>query len=323
MRRMPRAMAGAARRRRSGHACSTRSPTGWRRISSCWPLPRRSTTASRSARPRGADVPLAIDHFRYFAGCIRAEEGATGRIDNDTIAYHFKEPLGVVGQIIPWNFPLLMAAWKLAPALGRRQLHGHQAGIQHAAEPAGADGPHRRYSAAGRAQRVHRAGSEVGQAAGASPRIAKVCLHRRDDDRAADHAVRGRAPDPADDGTRRQVAEHLHGRRDGRRRRLLRQGAGRLRAVRLQQGRGLHLPFARAGAGIDLRQVHGESGGARREDQGRRSARSRDADGRAGFAGSVGEDPRLYRDRQAGRRQMRDRRRTRASRRRTGEGLLS
>jgi len=66
---------------------------------------------------RAADVPLAIDHFRYFAGCIRAEEGAISTIDSDTIAYHFREPLGVVGQIIPWNFPLLMAAWKIAPAL--------------------------------------------------------------------------------------------------------------------------------------------------------------------------------------------------------------
>jgi aldehyde dehydrogenase len=65
----------------------------------------------------GADVPLAADHFRYFAGCLRAEEGSLAELDNDTVAYHFKEPLGVVGQIIPWNFPLLMAAWKLAPAL--------------------------------------------------------------------------------------------------------------------------------------------------------------------------------------------------------------
>ena len=64
-----------------------------------------------------ADIPLAIDHFRYFAGAIRAQEGAISEIDNDTVAYHFHEPLGVVGQIIPWNFPLLMAAWKLAPAL--------------------------------------------------------------------------------------------------------------------------------------------------------------------------------------------------------------
>ncbi|WP_214481321.1 aldehyde dehydrogenase [Bacillus sp. SM2101] len=64
-----------------------------------------------------ADLPLAIDHFRYFAGCIRAEEGSLAQIDQDTVAYHFPEPIGVVGQIIPWNFPLLMATWKLAPAL--------------------------------------------------------------------------------------------------------------------------------------------------------------------------------------------------------------
>jgi len=64
-----------------------------------------------------ADLPLAIDHFRYFAGCIRAQEGNLSEIDHDTVAYHFHEPLGVVGQIIPWNFPLLMACWKLAPAI--------------------------------------------------------------------------------------------------------------------------------------------------------------------------------------------------------------
>ena len=64
-----------------------------------------------------ADVPLAADHFRYFAGCIRAQEGSAAEINDTTAAYHFHEPLGVVGQIIPWNFPLLMAAWKLAPAL--------------------------------------------------------------------------------------------------------------------------------------------------------------------------------------------------------------
>ena len=71
--------------------------------------PIRETTA--------ADLPLAIDHFRYFAGCLRAQEGSIAEIDHDTVAYHFHEPLGVVGQIIPWNFPLLMAVWKLAPAL--------------------------------------------------------------------------------------------------------------------------------------------------------------------------------------------------------------
>ena len=64
-----------------------------------------------------ADLPLAIDHWRYFAGCIRGQEGAISQIDDDTVAYHYHEPLGVVGQIIPWNFPLLMATWKLAPAI--------------------------------------------------------------------------------------------------------------------------------------------------------------------------------------------------------------
>ncbi len=64
-----------------------------------------------------ADIPLAIDHFRYFASCVRAQEGSIGEIDHETMAYHFHEPLGVVGQIIPWNFPILMAAWKLAPAI--------------------------------------------------------------------------------------------------------------------------------------------------------------------------------------------------------------
>ncbi|WP_263370048.1 acetaldehyde dehydrogenase ExaC [Granulicella cerasi] len=71
--------------------------------------PIRETTA--------ADVPLSADHFRYFAGAIRAQQGGISEIDHDTVAYHFHEPLGIVGQIIPWNFPLLMAAWKLAPAL--------------------------------------------------------------------------------------------------------------------------------------------------------------------------------------------------------------
>jgi aldehyde dehydrogenase len=71
--------------------------------------PIRETTA--------ADLPLAIDHFRYFAGVLRGQEGSLSEIDHDTVAYHFHEPLGVVGQIIPWNFPLLMACWKLAPAI--------------------------------------------------------------------------------------------------------------------------------------------------------------------------------------------------------------
>nr|WP_286137466.1 aldehyde dehydrogenase family protein [Bacillus sp. 7894-2] len=64
-----------------------------------------------------ADIPLVVDHFRYFAGVIRGQEGGISEINEDTVAYHYHEPLGVVGQIIPWNFPILMAAWKIAPAL--------------------------------------------------------------------------------------------------------------------------------------------------------------------------------------------------------------
>src|SRR5699024_4093035 len=64
-----------------------------------------------------ADIPLEVDHFRYFAGVLRAQEGRLSQIDEDTVAYHIYEPLGVVGQIIPWNFTILMAAWKMAPAL--------------------------------------------------------------------------------------------------------------------------------------------------------------------------------------------------------------
>ncbi len=76
-----------------------------------------------------ADMPLAVDHFRYFAGATRSLEGPSTEIDKDTVAYHFHEPLGVVGQIIPFNFPLLMAAWKMAPALAGRKLHGAEARV--------------------------------------------------------------------------------------------------------------------------------------------------------------------------------------------------
>src|SRR5699024_521106 len=78
-----------------------------------------------------ADIPLAIDHFRYFAGAIRAQAGGISQIDKDTVAYHFHEPLGVVGQIIPWNFPILMGTWKIATALAA----GNCIVLQPAAQP--------------------------------------------------------------------------------------------------------------------------------------------------------------------------------------------
>lgn len=123
-----------------------------------------------------ADIPLAIDHFRYFASAIRMQEGGISEIDNQTVAYHFYEPLGVVGQIIPWNFPLLMAAWKIAPALA--------AGNTIVMKPAEqtpvslmvwlelvAD-----ILPEGVLNVVHGFGAEAGQALATSPRIAKVAF---------------------------------------------------------------------------------------------------------------------------------------------------
>jgi len=123
-----------------------------------------------------ADIPLAADHFRYFAGCLRAEEGSIAEIDDDTVAYHYKEPLGVVAQIIPWNFPLLMAAWKMAPAIAA----GNCIVIKPASETplslllfasliADVLPP-------GVLNVVTGGGSEIGRALAANPRIAKVAF---------------------------------------------------------------------------------------------------------------------------------------------------
>ncbi|MEG3765411.1 aldehyde dehydrogenase family protein [Alteromonas sp. 14N.309.X.WAT.G.H12] len=123
-----------------------------------------------------ADVPLAADHFRYFAGCIRAQEGGISEIDNNTVAYHFHEPLGVVGQIIPWNFPLLMAAWKLAPALAAgncvvlKPAEQTPASILVFAELVGDLLP------PGVLNIVNGYGAEAGQALATSTRIAKIAF---------------------------------------------------------------------------------------------------------------------------------------------------
>lgn len=123
-----------------------------------------------------ADIPLAIDHFRYFAGCIRAQEGSISEIDHHTVAYHFHEPLGVVGQIIPWNFPILMAAWKIAPALAAgncivlKPAEQTPASILVLLELIADLLP------AGILNIVNGFGEEVGQALATSPRIAKIAF---------------------------------------------------------------------------------------------------------------------------------------------------
>ncbi|MBN9669146.1 aldehyde dehydrogenase [Roseibium aggregatum] len=130
--------------------------------------PIRETTA--------ADIPLAVDHFRYFAGVLRGQEGSMSEIDADTIAYHFHEPLGVVGQIIPWNFSILMAAWKLAPALAAgncivlKPAEQTPAAIMVLAELLADVLP------AGVLNIVNGYGAEVGAPLAKSPRIAKIAF---------------------------------------------------------------------------------------------------------------------------------------------------
>ena len=177
-----------------------------------------------------ADIPLAIDHFRYFAGCIRAQEGSISEIDHDTVAYHFHEPLGVVGQIIPWNFPILMAVWKLAPALAAGNCVVLKPAEQTPASILVLMELHRRPAAAGRAQHRQRLRPRSRQAAGLdATRIAKIAFTGETTTGRLIMQYASAEPDPGDAGARRQVAQHLLRRRGARGRRLLRQGARRLR----------------------------------------------------------------------------------------------
>ena len=124
-----------------------------------------------------ADLPLAIDHFRYFAGCIRAQEGGLSEIDHDTVAYHFHEPLGVVGQIIPWNFPLLMAVLETGPRARRRQLRRAEAGrTDPGFDPASWPNWSRDLLPPGVLNIVNGFGVEAGKPLASSPRIAKIAF---------------------------------------------------------------------------------------------------------------------------------------------------
>lgn len=123
-----------------------------------------------------ADVPLSADHFRYFAGCVRAQEGSIGEIDENTVAYHFHEPLGVVGQIIPWNFPLLMAAWKLAPALAAGNCVVLKPAEQTPASILVLMDLIKDLLPAGVLNIVNGYGAEAGQALATSKRIAKIAF---------------------------------------------------------------------------------------------------------------------------------------------------
>ena len=164
-----------------------------------------------------ADIPLSADHFRYFAGAARSEEGRISEIDEQTYAYHFHEPLGVVGQIIPFNFPLLMAAWKMAPALAAgnctviKPASPTPWSILKLMEVIGDIVP------PGVINVVNGPGRRDRQGAGVEQADREDRVHRRDRHRAADHVLRGPEPDPVDHRARWQVPERLLRRRDGRR----------------------------------------------------------------------------------------------------------
>ena len=162
-----------------------------------------------------ADIPLAADHFRYFASAIRAQEGRLSQLDDDTTAYHFHEPLGVVGQIIPWNFPILMAVWKLAPALAAgnavvlKPAEQTPSSILVLMELIGDLLP------AGVLNVVNGFGVGGRQAAGLQPPHPQDRLHRRNLHGPPDQPVRFPEPDPGHAGARRQEPEHLLQRRRG------------------------------------------------------------------------------------------------------------
>ena len=264
--------------------------------------PIRETTA--------ADLPLAIDHFRYFAGC---DPGA-GRLDLRDRPRHRRLPLPRAARRRrpdhPVELPAADGVLEARPRARRRQLRGAEAGRADARLDPALGRAGRRPAAAGRAQHRQRLRPRGRQAARLEPAHRQDRLHRRDHDRPADHAVRQPEPDPGDARARRQVPQHLLRRRRRRGRRLLRQGDRRLRDVRAQPGRGLHLPEPRADPRVDLRPVHGAGARPRRGDRAGRPARPGDHDRRAGLERAAGEDPVLHRHRPAGRRRGADRRRS-------------
>ena len=201
---------------------------------------------------------------------MRAQEGSLSEIDDDTIAYHFHEPLGVVGQIIPWNFPILMAIWKLAPALAAgnavvlKPAEQTPASI-HVLNELVAD-----LLPPGVLNIVNGFGVEAGKPLASSKRIRKIAFtgETTTGRLIMQYASENLIPVTLELGGK--SPEHLLRRRRGQAGRLLRQGARGLRDVRAQPGRGLHLPVARADPGRDLRRLPGR----RRSSASSRSSRA-------------------------------------------------
>ena len=276
-------------------------PTNWRAWS-------RSTTASPTRWRKAADLPLTIACYRYYAGWADKVQGKTIPISGDYFCYTRLEPVGVVGQIIPWNFPLLMQAWKLAPALAtgntvvlkpaeQTPLTALRVGelIVEAGFPEGR-GQH-----PARLRTHRRRGDRLAHGRGQGG------VHRVDRSRPPDHGSGGQDQSQARDaGTRRQEPQHrLRGRRygPGHRRRAL-------RSV-LQSGPVLLRRLASVRRSEGLRRVRGEERGPRQETHGGRSLRSQDRAGSAGRRRPVRQGDGLHRIRQERRREAAVRRQSR------------
>ena len=173
--------------------------SGERRISR---FSRRRTSASRSARSRSIDVPASADHFRYFAGVLRHIEGHTQAIGPSMLHFTLREPLGPVAAIVPWNYPLLLAAWKLAPALAAGNTVVLKPAEQTPLTVAGARGGARRPPAAGRFERRHGVRPRRRGAARPPPRDPESGVHRGDGHRKTDPSVRRGEHRPRDGGAR-------------------------------------------------------------------------------------------------------------------------
>ena len=229
-----------------------------------------------------ADIPLAVDHFRYFAGVIRAQEGSIGQIDAQTVAYHYHEPLGVVGLIIPWNFPILMAAWKLAPALAAGNCVVLKPAEQTPMSILCLMELIEDILPPGVVNIVNGFGLEAGKPLASSPRVNKVAFtgETTTGRLIMQYASQNIIPVTLELGGK--SAEHLLRGCAAGGRCVLRQGAGGVHAVRAEPGRGVHVSVAGADPGLDLRPVYGAGAEAGEGDPAGQSAGCVHHAGRAG-----------------------------------------
>ena len=263
-----------------------------------------------------ADLPLAVDHFRYFAGVIRAEEGGATELDANTVSMNIKEPLGVVAQIIPWNFPILMATWKMAPALAAGNCTIVKPAEQTPASIMVLMELIQDILPPGVLNIVNGFGPEAGKPLATNERIAKVAFtgETTTGRLIMQYASQNLIPVTLEFGGKSPniFFESVMDADDEFFDKCLR----RRGTFRAQSGRSLHLSVAYSGAGINRRQIYRTHRRTHKSDQNGTSARSRNDDRRTGEQGSIRENLELHPDRQRRRRGSFVRRRSAEKRRR-------